>query len=92
MDESHLIMFRQFCSQFVTVGCIPGLPKYVTLRLFLYKLSDTIEAGRKLKMIPFWVMVRCSLIEVDRHYRGEYCLHHHCDNEGSMHLYNITLL
>jgi hypothetical protein len=50
------------------------------------------EAGRKLKMIPFWVMVQCSLIEVDRRYRGEYCLHHHCDNEGSMHLYNITLL
>jgi hypothetical protein len=29
-----------------------------------------------MKMITFWDTVLCSLVEVDSHFRGAYCLHH----------------
>jgi hypothetical protein len=28
------------------------------------------------KMTAFWNMMPCSIVEVDRHFRGVYCLHH----------------
>jgi hypothetical protein len=39
------------------------------------------------KMMAFWDIAPCSLVEVDQHFRGVYCLHHQGDNDGgSMHL------
>jgi hypothetical protein len=32
-----------------------------------------------MKAIAFWHMTLCSLVEVDRRFRGAYCLHHQCD-------------
>jgi hypothetical protein len=29
-----------------------------------------------MKMTAFWDIVPCSLVEVDRRFRGAYCLHH----------------
>jgi len=28
-------------------------------------------------------MVQCSIVEVDRRFRGAYCVHHQSDDEGS---------
>jgi hypothetical protein len=28
------------------------------------------------KMTAFWNITPCTLVEVDRHFRGAYCLHH----------------
>jgi hypothetical protein len=40
-----------------------------------------------------WDITLCSLIEVDRHFRGTFCLHHpYPDGWGSTHLWNIGLL
>jgi hypothetical protein len=39
-----------------------------------------------LKMAAFWDIALCSLIDVDRHFGGAYCLHHHSDEGGSMNL------
>jgi hypothetical protein len=30
-------------------------------------------------MIPFWDIAQYSLVEVDRRFRGAYCLHHQAD-------------
>jgi hypothetical protein len=38
------------------------------------------------KMDVFWVVAPCSLVEVDRRFRGSYRLHHQGDDGGSMHL------
>jgi hypothetical protein len=38
------------------------------------------------KMTAFWDVALCSLVEVDQHFRGVYCLHHHPDDGGSTHL------
>jgi hypothetical protein len=32
-----------------------------------------------MKMTAFWDIAPCSLVEVDRHFRGAYCLHHQGD-------------
>jgi hypothetical protein len=32
-----------------------------------------------LKIIALWDIAPCSLVEVDRRFRGAYCLHHHGD-------------
>jgi hypothetical protein len=43
-------------------------------------------------MTTFWDMAPCSLVEVDRRFRNEYCLHHHPpDYAGSTHLWNVRL-
>jgi hypothetical protein len=39
-----------------------------------------------MKMRAFWDMVPYSLVEVDRNFRGAYCLHHRPDDGGSMRL------
>jgi hypothetical protein len=44
-----------------------------------------------MEMTAFWDMVLCSLVEVDRHFNGAYCLH--CQGDGgSKHLWNVDLL
>jgi hypothetical protein len=37
-------------------------------------------------MTVFWDVEPCSLLEIDRRFRGAYCLHHQSDDEGSKHL------
>jgi hypothetical protein len=32
-----------------------------------------------IKMTVFWYVALCSLVEIDRHFRGAYCLHHKSD-------------
>jgi hypothetical protein len=39
-----------------------------------------------MNMTVFWDMVPCSLIDVDRYFRGVYCLHHQDSDGGSTHL------
>jgi hypothetical protein len=43
-------------------------------------------------MTAFWDTASCSLVEVDRRFRGTYCLHHYPDDEGSTHHFNVSLL
>jgi hypothetical protein len=41
----------------------------------------------------FWDIASCSLFEVDRRFRGAYCLHHYPHvNRGSTYLWNFSLL
>jgi hypothetical protein len=47
-----------------------------------------------MKMGVFWDVVPCSLVEIDRLFRGAYCLHHQGDRAGtsetSVSLYETT--
>jgi hypothetical protein len=46
-----------------------------------------------MKMTAFWDTPPCSLVEVDRHFSGAYCLNHLGDDGGSItHLRNVGLL
>jgi hypothetical protein len=38
------------------------------------------------KRTAFWDIAPCCIVEVDRRLRGAYCLHHHSDDGGSVHL------
>jgi hypothetical protein len=42
------------------------------------------------KMTPFLDIVPCSLVEVDRRFRGVFC--HHRPDRGSVHVWNVSLL
>jgi hypothetical protein len=45
-----------------------------------------------MKYRVFWVVATCNYVEVDRRFRGAYCLHYQgdgTDDGGSMHLWNI---
>jgi hypothetical protein len=39
------------------------------------KLSHD-EISSWMKMTVFWNVAQCSLVEIDRRFRGDYCLHH----------------
>jgi hypothetical protein len=39
-----------------------------------------------MKMTTFWDIAPCSLVEVDRRFRGAYCLHYRPDDGGSMYI------
>jgi hypothetical protein len=39
--------------------------------------SDRGQVNSKLKMTVLWNIAVCSLVEVDRRFRGVYCFHHH---------------
>jgi hypothetical protein len=41
----------------------------INVRFIPFKYSDV-------KITPFWDTAPCSVIEVDRRFRGAYCLHH----------------
>jgi hypothetical protein len=47
-----------------------------------------------MKMIVFWDVAPCGIVEIDRLFRADYCLHHqsddydHPDDRGSKHLSN----
>jgi hypothetical protein len=45
-----------------------------------------------MKIVALWDIAPCSVIEVDRRFRGAYCLHCRFDVGGSTHLRNIGLL
>jgi hypothetical protein len=49
-----------------------------------------------MKITAFWNIALCSLVEVDLHFIGVYCLHHpnddDDDDEGSLHFQNTVLL
>jgi hypothetical protein len=44
------------------------------------------------KMTVMWDITLCSVVELDQHLRGAYCLHHQGKDGGSTHLWNIGLL
>jgi hypothetical protein len=37
---------------------------------------DILQTPTRLKMTVFWDVVSCRLVEIDRRFRGAYCLHH----------------
>jgi hypothetical protein len=47
---------------------------------------------KKFKVIAFWDIALCILIEVDWHFRGVYCLYREGDDEDSTYLWNVILL
>jgi hypothetical protein len=49
----------------------------------------TYQTKRSMKMAVVWNVAPCSLVEIDRRFRGAYCPHHQGDrpdDEGSEHL------
>jgi hypothetical protein len=47
-----------------------------------------------INMIVFWDVASCSLVEIDRRFRGAYCLHHqddYDDDGGSRYLWNVSI-
>jgi uncharacterized membrane protein (DUF106 family) len=58
----------------------------------LYCVRFQVLTAASMKMIAFWHIALCSLVVIDRRFRGAYCLHHHGDYGGSTHLRNVGLL
>jgi hypothetical protein len=44
--------------------------------------STTRERTTGMQMISFWDIAPCSLVELNRHFRGAYCLHHYHPDDG----------
>jgi hypothetical protein len=44
------------------------------------RLLHLLASDLSMKMIVFWDVVPCSLVDIDRRFRGAYCLHHHPDD------------
>jgi hypothetical protein len=42
-----------------------------------------------MKMVVFWDVAPCSLVDTDPHFRGAYCLHHQ-DDETSVNIHQTT--
>jgi hypothetical protein len=42
-----------------------------------------------MKMVAFWDVASCSLVDVYRRFRGDYYFHHFPDDGGSKHLRNV---
>jgi hypothetical protein len=42
-----------------------------------------------MKIIIYWDIAPCSLVEINQCFRGAYCLHHQGNDGGSKHLWNI---
>jgi hypothetical protein len=60
-------------------------------RTFIYSLTETrthdpmrfkVLTATSMKMIVIWDAAPCSLVEIDQHFRGSYCLHHQGDDDG----------
>jgi hypothetical protein len=56
----------------------------LTAKVFVVRFQ--VLAVASMKIGAFWDVAPCSLIRVDRRFRGTYCLIHHPDDRGSMHL------
>jgi hypothetical protein len=59
----------------------------ITKAYFAFVKFKILTAGN-MKMAVFWDFAACSLVEIDRRFRGAYCLHHKGDEDegGSKHL------
>jgi hypothetical protein len=60
-----------------------------------YFICDRFQVltAASVKFAVFWDTAPCSLVEVDRRFRGEYYLYHEGDdNSDSTHLWNVSLL
>jgi hypothetical protein len=44
------------------------------------KARFQVLTAKCMKMTVFWDVVPCSLLEIDRRFRGAYCLHHQDDS------------
>jgi hypothetical protein len=62
-------------------------PSLVYSLTTLYQLTRfQVFTAASIKIIAFWDIALCSLVEVDRRFRGAYCLHHRPDDGDSTHL------
>jgi hypothetical protein len=50
-----------------------------------FKRVPCLKKGLFVKMTAFWYTVPCSLVELDWHLKGAYCLHHRSDDGGRLH-------
>jgi hypothetical protein len=58
--------------------------------LSLILVRFQVLTAASMKIIVFWDVAPCSLIEVYQRFRGTYCIHHHSpDDGGSKHLRNV---
>jgi hypothetical protein len=72
-DVSYIIYIENYDSTVQTSWAL-GTDSAVKIS-FLFKGSDI----SLLKMTVFWDVAPCSVVEIDRRFRGAYCLHHQGD-------------
>jgi hypothetical protein len=53
-----------------------GSQRVKTISLYLERSVKIGEKYDGYKMTVFWDVTPCSLVEIDRIFRGAYCLHH----------------
>jgi hypothetical protein len=66
------------------VGKHRSLPVFVLNRAELARFQ--ILTATSMEMAVFWDVAQCSLVDIDKRFRGAYCLHHHVvdlDDGGS---------
>jgi hypothetical protein len=52
-------------------------------QIVLHQMRFEVLTAVNMKMAVLWAIVPCSLVDVYRHFRGAYCLHHQGDDGGS---------
>jgi hypothetical protein len=84
------------CLSFLRLTIIPNsLPHqcYVirtSPEVSVYVVRSQVLTAASMKMTAFWDIALCSLVEVDRRFRGAYWLHPHIiDDGGSKRLWNV---
>jgi hypothetical protein len=69
---------------------------YLAWLIPFLSLRFQVLTAASMKYRVFWDVAACSHFEVDRRFRGAYCLHHQDDDgpddEGSTHLWNVDQL
>jgi hypothetical protein len=65
--------------------CDTSFKDYATLRMCSVNVDPLLDerfqvlTATSMKMTSFWDTAPCSLVDVDRRFRGAYCLHHQGD-------------
>jgi hypothetical protein len=63
-----------------------ALSKWYSTHVDLTTRTSALKLQEVVKISIFWDVAPCSIVEVDRRFRGAYCLHHQGDEAGSKHL------
>jgi hypothetical protein len=90
-DEKCSLTARP-CSHFMSLTFTTQMQSTydMVLKIDFLLLFLALKYRINLKMMAFWDIALCSLVEVYRRFRGAYCLHRR--DEGSMHMRDLGLL
>jgi hypothetical protein len=66
----------------ILISAIGAEPKILQAQYLCYNMRLHDLTAASMQMIAFCDVASCSLVEVDRRFRGAYCPHHQDDEAG----------